>query len=470
MASSKCDQLRAKGNAEYKQLSKGSCVFAAPVRRRKLVLACQQYMDALGCSHTAAERAACFKNLGMLHVMWGKFEFKDAMEERAAADSSKLACLKPRLLIAVKHLLEALREGKSADRPEAWLEHLHGVLLGLVEWVVEQTRVLGLSSAPLLRWLCDSFDIALDKSRVRCKAAVIAHLRLAEELFQQGILKLGDDEDEIRDFRGCLASMHDCSQFLRKAQSFSANCDGQHTANGLLPEIKELEERAQLQIFVCESMQALRTGDQVLEKALFDDEEVNMDLAMQAVDFYRSAVLLTRERDIEGEAIATSQLGRVFSDVLKDTVRASKFHYQATKLALTVMSPRIGRSRWYKYSRAKHAEYQEQVVRNEERAHEQKWAPTKKGMEKELKKLNQEAKKGGLEFLLYIYKNHPKPDPKKVPGVMPTEEGLTKQMLRSAILYYHPDVNRQHPEEWQVLCQEICKILNNFYENCKLAK
>ncbi len=95
MASSKCHQLRAKGNAEYKQLSEGSCVFAAPVRRRKLVLACQQYMDALGCSHTAAERAACFKNLGMLHVMWGKFEFQDAMEEGAAADSSKLACLKP---------------------------------------------------------------------------------------------------------------------------------------------------------------------------------------------------------------------------------------------------------------------------------------------------------------------------------------------------------------------------------------
>ncbi|CAK9862406.1 unnamed protein product [Sphagnum jensenii] len=90
MASSKCDQLRAKGNAEYKQLSEGSCLFAAPVRRRKLVLACQQYMDALGCSHTAAERAACFKNLGMLHVMWGKFEFKDT-----AADSSKLASLKP---------------------------------------------------------------------------------------------------------------------------------------------------------------------------------------------------------------------------------------------------------------------------------------------------------------------------------------------------------------------------------------
>jgi hypothetical protein len=48
MASSKCDQLRAKGNAEYKQLSECSCVFAAPVRRRKLVLVCQQYMDALG--------------------------------------------------------------------------------------------------------------------------------------------------------------------------------------------------------------------------------------------------------------------------------------------------------------------------------------------------------------------------------------------------------------------------------------
>jgi hypothetical protein len=109
-------------------------------------------------------------------------------------------------------------------------------------------------------------------------------------------------------------------------------------------------------------------------------------------------------------------------------------------------------------------------VRNEERAHEQKWAPTKEGMKEELRKLNEAAKKGGLEFLLYIYKNHPNPDPKKVPGVMLKEGGLTKQMLRSAIFHYHPDVNRQHPEKWQVLCEEICKILNNMYENCKLAK
>lgn len=67
---------------------------------------------------------------------------------------------------------------------------------------------------------------------------------------------------------------------------------------------------------------------------------------------------------------------------------------------------------------------------------------------------------------MYIYKNHPNPDPKKV---ILKEEGLTKQMLRSAIFHYHPDQNRQHPEKWQVLCEEICKNLTNTYESSKLA-
>jgi hypothetical protein len=36
------------------------------------------------------------------------------------------------------------------------------------------------------------------------------------------------------------------------------------------------------------------------------------------------------------------------------------------------------------------------------------------------------------------------------------------------MFHYHPDVNGQHGEEWQVLCEEISKILNNKYEYNKL--
>lgn len=156
-----------------------------------------------------------------------------------------------------------------------------------------------------------------------------------------------------------------------------------------------------------------------------------------------------------------SKLGHVFAEVIKDSIRASKAHYQATKLARTMMSPRISRSNWYKYSSAKHAEHQDQVRRNEERQHEEKRAPTKKKLQEEIRKLDLEAKKGGRKFLEYIYQNHPNPDPKKTPGDMLTERVLSKEMLGKAISHYHPDTNVLHGEEWQVLCEEISKILNN---------
>lgn len=83
----------------------------------------------------------------------------------------------------------------------------------------------------------------------------------------------------------------------------------------------------------------------MLKKAVYDDEVINMELALQPAHYYRNAALLTRERDREGEAIAMSRLGHVFADVIKDPSLASKIHYRPTKLALTVMSPRISRSR-----------------------------------------------------------------------------------------------------------------------------
>ncbi|KAG0601285.1 hypothetical protein M758_11G099000 [Ceratodon purpureus] len=449
---SMCDKLREKGNALYRQLA-GPQVYAAPLRRMKCTQAEKYYQEALAQSRTRADRASCLKNLGMLHILWTRLELVDTAivdDEPSFVYAPHLAYAKKKAAAAVGPLVEALHSGEG--KPQQWLRHLQDHLVGFVEW----------APRPLLRSLCEEFDLALGKRTVRCKAAVVAHLRFAEKQFGQGVLNL-----ESHNFTGCISIMNDCMQLLRKAASLEAERDSDEYIS-----ITEMQERAETQIFVCESMQACASGDQVLMRALFDEEEVNLELAFEAIDLYRSAVLLTRERDIEGEAVAMSKLGKVYSEVIKDPERASKAHYQATKLALTVMSPRIARSDWYRYSSAKHAEHQEEVRRTEEREHEEKVAPTKKKLEEEIRSLDLEAKKEGRHFLDYIYQNHPNPDPKKTPGDMLKAENrvLTKEMLRKAISHYHPDANVVYGEEWQVLCEEISKILNLKYEYFKLEK
>jgi hypothetical protein len=39
-----------------------------------------------------------------------------------------------------------------------------------------------------------------------------------------------------------------------------------------------------------------------------------------------------------------------------------------------------------------------------------------------------------------------------------------KEILRTAILHYHPDKQGGHPFKWKVLCEEITKMLNRKYE------
>lgn len=357
-------RMRETGNVLYKQLAAGPCKFAKPVRRMKLTQAEQHYKSALAASQSPADRAACLKNLGMLHFLWSKFEVNDAVDDLEegqrtgpgqSSSGPQLAYAKTKVAPAVEYLLKAIREGKSAGNSEEWLEGLDTVLLKMVEWADDHTRALQLPHAPLLRCLCEGFNIALTRNpRNRHEnspaAAVIAYHRLAERLFNQGVLHLvGDDEDSRelglephRDYKACLSFLHDASQFLRQAQTLRV------AEAELALEVTELQERVETQIFVCESTQAREMGDEALRAALHGDVQISMELTLQAIDWYRQATVLTRDRDIEGEAIAMSRLGKVYSEVLKDDARASKAHYQATKLALTIMSPRIGRSRCVK--------------------------------------------------------------------------------------------------------------------------
>ncbi|KAH9317282.1 hypothetical protein KI387_019051, partial [Taxus chinensis] len=104
---------------------------------------------------------------------------------------------------------------------------------------------------------------------------------------------------------------------------------------------------------ICESVQARCQGDELLHKALFDEEVVSMELVWEAIDWYRHSIFLSREKDQESEAMALSRVGKVYSSVLKLEKQAQRYHFESTKIALAIMCPRIADSDWYKYSSLK---------------------------------------------------------------------------------------------------------------------
>jgi len=71
-----------------------------------------------------------------------------------------------------------------------------------------------------------------------------------------------------------------------------------------------------------------------------EEESLNMDMVWEVVDWYKQAVLRTREvTEVEMEAIALSRLGKVFDKILKLKNKAKEYVMKAVELANS-MHPR----------------------------------------------------------------------------------------------------------------------------------
>jgi hypothetical protein len=82
-------------------------------------------------------------------------------------------------------------------------------------------------------------------------------------------------------------------------------------------QLAEYESRRQVALSRSEVEQYLCIGDELMTSLLQHEENLNMDLAWTAADTYKQAVLLAKEHNVEGEAIASSRLGKLYDKVLK---------------------------------------------------------------------------------------------------------------------------------------------------------
>ena len=63
---------------------------------------------------------------------------------------------------------------------------------------------------------------------------------------------------------------------------------------------------------------SVSTGEELLEKVVRDEEILNIDMVWEVVDWLSQAVQLTRDHDLEMEAVALSSLGKVYDQVSCD--------------------------------------------------------------------------------------------------------------------------------------------------------
>ncbi|GJP46489.1 hypothetical protein CLOM_g5770 [Closterium sp. NIES-68] len=186
-------------------------------------------------------------------------------------------------------------------------------------------------------------------------------------------------------------------------------------------------------------------------------------LLWAAVDGFKEAVVLTKERHMDMEAYALSWLGHVYDVALQMDGIGHRYHQRAVQLVLSAVKthPSLARSPWYSASVRAIDRHQAKIVRQEEQRREEEREPLLVKMKGELETLSKTADTGWKALLTHIYgKYPPKSGDHKCPSLNVDD---AKVSLRTAILHYHPDKNSAHGSRWKILCEEVTKYLNDKY-------
>jgi len=279
------------------------------------------------------------------------------------------------------------------------------------------------------------------------------YLKLGEATFKAGVMAYEDQQ-----FDDCHRYMADCHEPFEEVIKHGKD-DVQ-----ICEEAYDFQERVYIHLCITESVSLRMQAENLYRTHLLNQESVNFDLMWDVADMFKQCTLLVREKDIEQEAISLSRLGKIFDIVLKLPDKAKGYYKRSFQLA-TAMFPRTFNTKdWYKDCSQAVQRYQREAVQREEYSWQEKRKPFLKELKPELDALEEAVKGGYVAFLQYIYSKHPPKNPEH----SLTGDGKTKKAVKMALLHYHTDkLNKDEDTKWYVLCEEICKLLSQKYEQLK---
>ncbi|XP_028392853.1 uncharacterized protein LOC114517357 [Dendronephthya gigantea] len=425
-------EWRKKGNEVYLSAANLSPV----LRKERLQQAINIYLNAFQTQENDDELSSAAKNLAM-----ASWRLAEIVEEKYL----HIYHLKE----AVKYFSVAYNAGLTG-KAQSWIEPLLTSTRQFIDDAIlySQNIVNFPQRSKLL------YDIANEISEDGLKAHCF--LSLADATFKAGVSALSKGK-----YKDCLTLMHDCYYPVEEARRFS-NSDPFVTTEVSVYEIDIFVHQC-----TAESIQARTTGDKLFDKVLLEEDNLNVDMVWEVVDWYKRAILLTREKDVEFEAIGHSRLGRVYDQVLKLKNKAKENFMRCLEL-VNSMYPRVFTTeKWYQEATETLKRYQQETVRKEEEA----WSTEKQEilleLKDDIKKLEELSEDAG-DLLRHIYKAYPPKNKshKLNESLLSGANRNVKKALRDSLLHYHPDrlQAKNLGKKWVVLCEEITKYLNRKYE------
>lgn len=446
------DQLR-EANEYYRKAKRSSGV-SRVLRRSYLEKAVRIYHEQLNHLRTEqiVAKAALWRNIAMSNLQLALV--LDEPKPRAELER------------VVFHLKEAIASLITAltlrpnDVNTEWGTTLQASILECFDTAFQRSRELvddGDVNMMLKSVIIDHMFSGFPKDDPKfAKIQLKARLAKAEFLFRSAVILLQE-----MDFRRANQVLEYAREEVEVAFSFSSRF--RLNSN----DVNVVQQDVYLLQCCCNSVRCRFQGDQMFEEQIHEAETINFDTMWEIVDIYKESLLQTREVDLENEAIALSRLGRVFHKVFKDRGKAHNYYRRAFDLVQALHPRDFSKVDWFVETKNALHEFQQSILREEEKREEAMKKPILKKLEPELKEMKAVyEKKDSGQFLKFVYSKHP---PKVTYEFKAAEMKSTnmKSYIMKAITHYHPDRQAQFGIEWQVLCNEITKYLNGYYSQFK---
>ncbi|CAG0896400.1 unnamed protein product [Darwinula stevensoni] len=265
---------------------------------------------------------------------------------------------------------------------------------------------------------------------------------------------------DARDFKKCLSAFEDCrfpyAEALRYLPHAFSNDDK------LNSEIEEQMMTLDVNLSIAQAMQAIYIGEELQKKAVYDEETTDVELLWDSADWFTKAILCSRDRDLENEAIASSKLGLIFIQLLNLKEKGYKLLEYALQLTEALKPRSFVTQPWHQECVKAMSDYQQKRQAEEDAKLAKERAPYIEKLKDLLQVVKEAADDSPYKLLRHVYSKHP---PKKGKLKDPLDASTLKKRLKKALVHYHPDKNTvtEHGMEWFVLCEEIYKYLSVKY-------
>ena len=426
---------RTRGNKLYQEAIKGG---VPTWTKQQLLQQCfPYYQRAFQFAKNDDEKASAKKNIALAYrQMAFTYDF-------SRAEVGRLSYF---MLQAMESFGAASTWGK-ACKTDQWISDIYRNIKICVKAV--QNTVVSVTDLKekllLLRRIAKAVPEGLTKAT--------CYLRLGEATFNAGVIAY-----ESQLFGDCQSYMADCNEPFEEALRFGRDDPG------ICEEAHDFKERVYVHLCIAQSVSLRLQAENLYHTHLRNQENISFDFIWDLVDMFKQCTLLVREQDLEQEAIGLSRLGKVFDELLKLPDKAKGYYKRSFHLATALFPRTFNTKDWYQDCSQAVERYQKEIIQREEFKWQEERKPFIKVLKPELDGLTKAFDKGYVMFLKYVYSNHPPKNPEHTL----IDDGKTKKAVKMALMHYHTDkLSKEEDMKWYVLCEEICKMLTQKYEQLK---